>query len=353
VRAVTLAMLLLTMSPSHASAQVFFVQGEDGATGERGLEGPAGEPVLDCIDDTCTLTQDLVVTGSGTFDSIEAVEADIDALTSEDLTVAMSIWLPECPSGYVRDRECETCDQIVLCVRGLDEMVKVGDFWVDRYEASVWETAECGGDQYGDTDDWPTGIEAPFPYHGSFTTPLHACSVRGVTPSRWLTWFQAQSACAASGKSLLTNAEWQAAVAGTVDPNGNTEDGPCLDRPREGPHNPRLTGTAGDTPGGVDSCISYWGAEDMVGNLWEWVEDWYGQGPDSGADGSQPSAYFGDGYWNVDAAEVQGSSSPFFPATAYRGGDFMSWVESGAFAMSLDSAPSRRDRLIGFRCAIH
>ena len=130
--------------------------------------------------------------GVGTFDTLDV----------NHLTVAMSIWLPECPSGYERDTGRA---DIVLCTNGRDEMVKVGDFWVDRYEASVWSAADCTGTQYGNTDDWAT-VAGTFPYHGSFTVPLYACSVTGVTPSRYLTWFQAQAACTASGKHLITNA---------------------------------------------------------------------------------------------------------------------------------------------------
>jgi hypothetical protein len=240
-------MLLLALSAGDASAQVFFVQGEDGLPGGAGPDGPAGAPVLDCDGSTCTVHQDLAVAGRGSFESTEADRAVFGSLISDELTVATSIWLPECPSGYTRDRTCEDCEQIVLCVRGRDQMVKVGDFWVDRYEASVWENDDCSGTQYVDRDDWADVAES-FPFHGSFDTPLYACSVALSPPSRWLTWFQAQSACAASGKRLLTNAEWQAAVAGTPD------SGRC-----------RVSGGPRNT--GEGSCVSLWGAEDMIGNL--------------------------------------------------------------------------------------
>jgi len=87
-------------------------------------------------------------------------------------------------------------------------MMTVGSFCIDRYEASVWSTTACDGTgtQYGatDTDDYPV---ATFPDNGNFATPLYACSIPGVAPSRGLTWFQAQQACAASAKHLCTNEE--------------------------------------------------------------------------------------------------------------------------------------------------
>src|SRR5262249_16884910 len=47
---------------------------------------------------------------------------------------------PDCPIGYIRDL---SVPNIVLCKQGVDEVVKVGRkgsaFWIDRYEASVWD----------------------------------------------------------------------------------------------------------------------------------------------------------------------------------------------------------------------
>ena len=103
-------------------------------------------------------------------------------------------------------------------------MVRVGPLCVDKYEASVWSGPAGTGVQY------PQGnprCPATFPTNGNWTEPLYAASIKGVGPSTFLTWFQAQQACALSGKRLLTNAEWQMAAAGTPDPgvggNGVTE----------------------------------------------------------------------------------------------------------------------------------
>src|SRR5262249_58831594 len=92
---------------------------------------------------------------------------------------------------------------------------------------------------------------------------IYAVSLPSVLPSAFITWFQAQEACARAGRRLRTSAERQVAANGTPDPgpdNGTTD---C--------------NTAGDGPsltGARSSCVSARGAFDMVGNVAEWVADW-------------------------------------------------------------------------------
>jgi hypothetical protein len=356
------AFTLTLMSPhGDAVAQTYILQGEPGEDGADGRDG-AG---LDCAGGTCTLDQNLVVEGDGTFsgDLYVAGGGTFDTLEANELTVSMSIWLPECPSGYTRD---ETVDDFVLCTNGRDQMVKVGDIWVDRYEASVWGDAGCttgirAGVPYGsEAEDYPD----TFPDSGQVNDDadlLYACAVSGVTPSRWLTWFQAQTACEASGKHLCSNAEWQAAVAGTVDPGSSTADvGACRTGP--GPTGPRPTGRAGATPGGAGSCISLWGAEDMIGNLWEWTADWgqAGRGWDAGfSDGAStapwPSGYGdgGDRTWNLDGRSSRDAVyANGLPAAAFRGGGCDDGSRAGAFAVYLGDGPSSWHNGIGFRCCL-
>jgi formylglycine-generating enzyme required for sulfatase activity len=186
---------------------------------------------------------------------------------------------------------------------------------------------------------------------------LFACSVSGVTPSMELTWFQAQTACEASGKHLCTNAEWQAAVAGTVDPGSSTADvGAC----RTGPDlaGPRSTGRAGATPGGAGSCISLWGAEDMIGNVDEWTSDWWQAGLDWVAgDGSNtapwPSDYGdgGDHTWNVNGRSYSGDRyTNGLPAAALRGGSWAHGTSAGAFHVNVGYGLTTDH--FGFRCCL-
>lgn len=173
------------------------------------------------------------------------------------------------------------------------DAVLVGPTCVDKYEASVWQIDPAnkalvakvkagsvtlqdlmeGGatplcDSLLDEDFPPT-----FPASGQWTTlpnadppspGVYAVSVAGVMPTQCTTWFQAAQACRLSGKRLLTNLEWQDAAAGTPDPG--TDDG-TTDCAITWESDFALTGAR-------SSCVSAWGAHDMVGNAGEWVADW-------------------------------------------------------------------------------
>lgn len=138
------------------------------------------------------------------------------------------------------------------------DSVKVGNVCIDLYEESVWRIAPsnkplikkvlagkatladltgggatklapagtCGGPtDYGinfpDTGNWTPVLGSSPPSPG-----VYAVSVPDVLPSACITWFQANQACALSGKRLIGNGEWQRAAAGTPDPgtdNGTTD----------------------------------------------------------------------------------------------------------------------------------
>jgi formylglycine-generating enzyme required for sulfatase activity len=178
-------------------------------------------------------------------------------------------------------------------------MVEVGPTCIDKYEASVW-SSPTGGTQYGTTgDNYPCSDD------GQDCDNIYARSVPGVIPSRFITWFQAQQALANSGKRLPSNAEWQAAVAGTPDSQA------C-----------NVSSSAAQPTGANAGCISRFGANDMVGNVWEWVGDW-----DEESDGCVTNTFGSD-------ATCFGDAGPptRVPATLTRGGHFGAGTRAGAFA---------------------
>jgi hypothetical protein len=184
-------------------------------------------------------------------------------------------------------------------VPGTGAMVQVGPTCIDRYEASVW-SSPTGGTQYGTTsDNYPCNDD------GQDCDNIYARSVPGVIPSRFITYFQAQQALANSGKRLPTSSEWQAAVAGTPDSGlCNVDD-----------HAVRRTGAS-------PACISRFGANDMVGNLWEWVADW-----DEESDGCSTNTFGSD-------ATCFGDAGPptRVPAMLTRGGFYGAGTRAGPFA---------------------
>jgi formylglycine-generating enzyme required for sulfatase activity len=229
-----------------------------------------------------------------------------------------------------------------------DEMVQVGDFWIDRYEASVWSDPDCIGIQYGISDG--DADAAGFDYNGNWSTPIYACSVEGEDPSRWLTWFQAQQSCELAGKSLCTNAQWQAAAMGTEEWPCNTEYVCDGDDPWP----------AGAAQCGYP-CESNWGAADMVGNLWEWVAEWHQAGVVdtsfvAGQEYSPWGGYYGDdSTWNLNgSASATGGSNYVdgLPAATLRGGHWSNGTDAGIYSYYLDYAPSNWRDTIGVRCCM-
>jgi len=221
-----------------------------------------------------------------------------------------------------------------------DIMVKVGPLCVDVFEASVWSNPDGTGIQYGTaSDNYPTGVTA-FPDSGNWTGKVYALSMPGKFPATYITWFQAQQACALSDKRLLTNAEWQMAAAGTPDPGTDDLPTDCNITPATG----KLT------TGSRSACVSKWGIVDMVGNVSEWVADWI-QGYNS--DNWNTGAITTDPYGNSDAiiGINEGLPADGFPVALIRGGDFNSNAGAGVFAMDATHGPSFSQNLIGFRCA--
>jgi len=204
-----------------------------------------------------------------------------------------------------------------------DEMIKVGSACVDRYEASIWD-APTGGNQI-------TGA-IPCSVTGEDCDDIYARSVAGVTPRADITYFQAQQALANSGKRLATNAEWQMAVAGTPNSGQTPGSEDCN------------TSSAGTEPTGERAnCISRHGANDIIGNLNEFVADWGEQA--TGSANQWGGAFGGDFVKYGDFAD------PGVPGPLVRGGDFNSNNGAGAFSVDVPLSIITSDDEIGFRGA--
>jgi len=248
---------------------------------------------------------------------------------------------------------------LAMVAKCAGEAVSVGAVCVDKHEASVWripsptganaqivsklrqglvstaDLIKCGATQLGAVadDHAPCADDAQ-----NCVNDIYAVSLPGVVPARFITWFQAQVACANAGKRLLTNAEWQMAATGTPDPGQDDGVTDCnsTTEPKHLSEDPVRTGSR-------RSCISAFGAYDMVGNLAEWVADWV----------PVPSgtACPGWGAFSDDVMCMAGAPKPLTgPGAVYRGGSFARGAEAGPLAVG-EGLPQVEAAGIGFRCA--
>ena len=229
------------------------------------------------------------------------------------------------------------------------DSVLTGTTCIDIYEASVWQTTDAnvikkikdgtvtlsdlnaaGATQRGVSSD---DYGASCPDTGKGCLNVYAVSIPGVTPSRFITWFQAAAAARNSGKRLPTNAEWQVAALGTPD----------TVLPGPGPADCNTFGLGGpDLTGARANCVSDVGASDMVGNIAEWVAEW---SPFSGVSGW--SALFSDDGLNTGYATTDGSRG------GVRGGAFDEGAngrDAGPFSGGFDNL-SIGSQYVGFRAA--
>jgi sulfatase-modifying factor enzyme 1 len=232
--------------------------------------------------------------------------------------------------------------------------VEAGTVCLDAFEASVWRIPEPettnaplvrqiqvgtatrealvanGATQLGTSSD---DYEPCADNGQNCAKDIFAVSLPAETPSAFISWFQAQEACANAGKRLPTSAEWQVGANGTPDPQGDDGTTDCN----------VATETGVSVTGERSACVSSRGARDMVGNLAEWVSDWV----------AAPTVCPGWASFSDDQMCLSGASTTQnSPGALVRGGAFAAVGGRRAGPFSIVTFPPFHSTIfLGFRCA--
>ncbi len=240
------------------------------------------------------------------------------------------IFIPEGP--FTMGFEIENDNEWGDLDEGPVHEVTLSAYWMDKYEVTSSEFAEflnsnlASAQKYIEitpnvTIEWLANEYQPRP--GLENLPVNRVS-----------WYGADAYCRWKGKRLPTEAEWEKAARGTdqrIFPWGN-----------EFPDNSRVTfrrkfsemGFKVMEPvDGMVKGVSPYGIHHMAGNVWEWVDDWFGAG----------------------AYEDQEQKDPIGPETGIskvlRGGNWYYKAYYMRTTYRFNEKPDKFNIWQGFRCA--
>ena len=200
-------------------------------------------------------------------------------------------------------------------------LVELSAYSIDKYEVTIRAYKKCV----------EAGVCAEPTLLSSQTRKNYYSDAYGAYPVVNVTWEDAKNYCEFVGKRLPTEAEWERAGMG-IDGYRKFPWGDFLPRPYQA----NTSGVPGDTEigNGYPSGASSSGVVDMMGNVAEWVSDWYDPG------------YYAVSEKKDPAGPADGTEK------VVRGASFASNYAQEHLTNRGHLSPTESSPMIGFRCAM-
>ncbi len=262
----------------------------------------------------------------------------VSGTCSDELLVPGGTFVAGTPAGLGDDNEVPP------------HMATVASFYLDAYEVTVGRMRKYiagytgippepgagahplvpGSGWNADWNNYLPGSSSDFAFAiaecgGTWTSKAGPSDARPIT---CVGWYEAFAFCAAEGKRLPTEAEWEFAAAGGAEqrpyPWGDQAPNPtlavyaCL---FDG--NPACSAVGADLPvaGSLPGGAGRWGHRDLAGSVWEWVLDFYAPYTSAPCDNCSPTAtdglagrVFRGGGFDNDATFLRSASRLAFTA---------------------------------------